>query len=74
MNDVLDIQVEENVQQKVAIEMAAFQLRESIYEEVAETIRQNGIRGLKIGLTIGSICSTIITIGIALSLYFTGII
>lgn len=57
-----------------ALEMAAVQLREQIYEETAETIRQNGIRGLKIGLTLGFFGGIILTIGAVVSLILTGII
>ena len=67
--DLIDVDPE----RAAAVEMAAVQLREEIYTEVAETIRQNGIRGLRIGLTIGSIGGIILTIGVVISLKLTGI-
>lgn len=57
-----------------AIERTAVQLREEVYSEVAETIRQNGIRGLRIGLTFGFFSGILLTIGVVISLKLTGII
>jgi hypothetical protein len=52
---------------KAAIEMAAHHLREEIFKEAAVAIKGEFFRGLKIGLTIGSICSILImTLGVIL--------
>lgn len=68
--DLIDVDPE----RAAAVEIAAVQLREQIYTEVAETIRQNGIRGLRIGLTIGFFVGIILSIGATVSLILTGII